>query len=386
MTNSKAGWISVGAAVLSLAFSACGLGDDVELGPGHERVDGSSGAGGAPDGTGGTPRAGGAGEPGEAGSLATDDQAGAGGEATSGSGGASGSGSTAVAGAGGSTSEWFVCDSPRVRGYSSSMIDLPVPGCPCDPAVEDPSCTESALQCSDHRWENFAEGCAAVRTPCGDHVCNAVQSCDAAAPDGSECVEVNPSSCLSPTQNLARAFTARERGCVCDPEQDESVCAEGIALVCNAERRWQATGGAPCVLGAECFSPVHNAAAFESAPGCPCDEAFDAGVCLGRAAFTCLDGRWAAVVDGACTPGISCGSERCRVSESCDLQAPGGPACVAVDPDACFSPTQNVYKAYTGQGCVCDPTTSEPVCVDGAVLECGAERRWKGVVGGQCAY
>ena len=53
--------------------------------------------------------------------------------------------------------------------------------------------------------------------------------------------------------------------------------------------------------------------------------------------------------------------------------------------DTCFSPTQNVDKAYDEDavGCPCDEEVAEDVCVDGAALTC-EEGAWTAVVDGPC--
>lgn len=53
--------------------------------------------------------------------------------------------------------------------------------------------------------------------------------------------------------------------------------------------------------------------------------------------------------------------------------------------DECFSPTENVDRAYDGdlQGCECDPSQGD-VCVGPAGLVCGEDGRWQAVEDGPC--
>ncbi|WP_437905524.1 hypothetical protein WME95_45785 [Sorangium sp. So ce327] len=120
--------------------------------------------------------------------------------------------------------------------------------------------------------------------------------------------------------------------------------------------------------GGECVSPTQNLdTAYEpGSVGCACTDA-DEDVCVddssGRGvALVCDAGRWRAVVDGPCAP----------------------------PPPVCFSPTQNVDKAYTpgAVGCAC-ADTDQDVCVEDSTgrdvaLVCDAGR-WKAVEDGPCA-
>ncbi|MFZ5442579.1 MAG: hypothetical protein ACOZQL_21395, partial [Myxococcota bacterium] len=182
--------------------------------------------------------------------------------------------------------------------------------------------------------------------------------------------------CYSPTQNLDRAYVVGAVGCACAGEP--AVCVADstgrrVALICDPNlRRWVSAEDGPCSSGPQvgCYSPTQNLdrAYVVGAVGCAC--AGEPAVCVAdstgrRVALICDPNlrRWVSAEDGPCSSGPQVG---------------------------CYSPTQNLDRAYVvgAVGCAC---AGEPdVCVadsDGrqVALTCDSNlRRWVSVQDGAC--
>jgi len=110
-------------------------------------------------------------------------------------------------------------------------------------------------------------------------------------------------------------------GCEC-PADAPDLCLSGVALVCDGGR-WQAVEDGPCMPGI-CWTPGEpDAAASRPLDGCACTSEGQE-VCLhtyrsGYMTATCTDGKWtASPQDGACgcTSDAHCGfGSRCEAGQ-----------------------------------------------------------------------
>lgn len=112
-------------------------------------------------------------------------------------------------------------------------------------------------------------------------------------------------SCYSPTQNLDDAHEKGAKGCACKDEEDVCVLHEGAyrAFFCE-EGHWVSGFDGPCGVDQKrCYSPKqHLERAYEEgAIGCAC-AAGSESVCVEGVGLVCSDGRWQAVEDGPCAP------------------------------------------------------------------------------------
>lgn len=196
---------------------------------------------------------------------------------------------------------------------------------------------------------------AAVATGCGD----------------------DDSSCYSPSQNLDRAYESGASGCACS-EDDEDVCIDGVALICDGDR-WQAVEDGPCYPtspgdgdgdgdgdqdggapdGGDDECP--NGLIVDSRAGCYQDDAFcielgDGRFCTGSAPPECPAGTTPIAKDAQCPDESFCFD----YSESLRCQRPAaGPACGARAGDTC---AEDEYCAYVA-GELCGAGDAEATCM-----------------------
>lgn len=303
------------AVTIGVVFTGCSLGGEVDLGR-EQALGGSAGAaeGGSAGNEGGW-----AGERDDGG--AAGQEAGGAAGAVTGAGGASdgGTGGTSnPAGNGGGPSGCFLPASYNPNQPTHS-------GCACDVESDKPICAASgSFTCENGAWSFAASDCRFPDRCEDDDVSDGLVGCGCdpnldyaamcwrhhglyCAPSGFWYTRASPScesNCFSPTKNTDWALDEDALGCVCDPETDPDVCAEGAGFICTGGR-WTATEDGPCWNhDMDCYSPTQNTdqAYADGAIGCACDrDIHDQIVCLDEveAALVCTDdGHWEAIVDG----------------------------------------------------------------------------------------
>ena len=146
------------------------------------------------------------------------------------------------------------------------------------------------------------------------------------------------STCFSRTQNLSIAYQSGAKGCACNSATDESVCVEGVGLICDSNV-WIAVYDGPCM-------PPPGTGGASNGGSSGTGSKSTGGSATGGATGAKLCGAWA--------------GDTCAASEYCAYQA--GQLCGGTDAEAICQPRPQVCDDVYAPVCGCDSKTYANSC------------------------